>query len=296
LLVAGADSTVRDLSELLVANDGLETVRSTTSSLPSPLERIDDLLSLVGDRRLAVFLDYDGTLTPIVSRPEDAHLSDEARHVLRGLAQCVPVTIVSGRDLRDVRDLVAVEGVFYAGSHGFEIVGPDGARLDTGPGERFLPALDRAERDLRSALDGITGVAVERKRFAVAVHFRRASDADVPSAAAVVDAVAARHAGLRRTHGKRVFELRPDVDWHKGTAVRHLLTVIGLGPGRGLPMYIGDDLTDEDAFLAIAHDGVPIVVRDEPRLTFARWALDSAAEVVRFLGALRESVARESRS
>lgn len=290
LRVAGADFTVRDLSEVVMVEDERGALRPTVS-LPSALERLDELLALAGRRRLAVFLDYDGTLTPIVLRPQDARLPEEARRVLRCLAQSVPVTVVSGRDLRDVRDLVAVEGIFYAGSHGFEIAGVDGVRLDAGPGDRFLPALERAERDLREALGLIPGVVVERKRFAVAVHFRGASDEDVPRAAGIVDAVATRHRGLCRTEGKRVFELRPDIEWHKGTAVRHLMSVMGLPTGDGFPVYVGDDLTDEDAFLAIACDGLPIVVREEPRLTFARHALDNAGEVLRFLEALRRLVA-----
>lgn len=213
--------------------------------------------------------------------------------MLRDLVRSVPVTIVSGHDLDDVRALVAVEGACYAGSHGFEIQGADGARLDGGPGEAFGPVLDRAESELRAALEGMAGAAVERKRFTVAVHYRNVSEADVPRVVAAVGAVATAHPPLRRTEGKKVFELQPRIDWHKGRAVELLMRVLGCTEGRGVPLYLGDDVTDEDAFRAVAPDGVAIVVSDEPRPTYARYALENPVEVRRFLERLRTFVVGE---
>jgi alpha,alpha-trehalase len=264
--------------------------------LPSALAEAARLLPRTTGHHTCVFLDYDGTLTPIVARPEDARLDELTRCVLSDLAHRVPVTIVSGRDLRDVRALVAVDGLHYAGSHGFEIQAPDGRRIDAGPGDAFLPALDRAEADLRDALEGLAGAQVDRKRFTVAVHYRNVREGEVPRVVAAVDAVAAVHPELGRAEGKKVFELRPRIQWDKGHAVALLVEVLGCDPARDVLVYVGDDLTDEDAFRAVAPRGLAIVVSDEPRPTCARYRLRDPSEVRTFLEALREVVAGEARS
>ena len=115
----------------------------------------DEIRTLLSGRRVAVFLDYDGTLTPIVERPEDALLPAETRAAIERLAALAPVAIVSGRDLADVRRLIGIEGITYAGSHGFDVVLPDGSAHQRGT--EFLPALDAAERDLRARLASVPG-------------------------------------------------------------------------------------------------------------------------------------------
>src|SRR5262249_60058416 len=118
--------------------------------LPSALDHLPEIVPQVRDRRLAIFLDYDGTLTPIVSRPEQATLSNSTRGVLRELSDAVPVAILSGRDLDDVRRLVGLDGIVYAGSHGFDIAGPRGLRKEVGT--EFLPIIDLAEKELKEKL------------------------------------------------------------------------------------------------------------------------------------------------
>lgn len=231
-------------------------------------------------RELAVFLDYDGTLTPIVERPEDAVLAADTRSVLRALAQRHPVSIVSGRDLADVRARVAVDGLHYAGSHGFDIAGPRGNRVHEAA-LQAAPQLAAAAVEIERNTAQLAGVQVERKRFAVAVHFRRARAADAPAVEAAVDRVLARHAGLRKTGGKMIFELRPDVDWDKGRAVLWLIEALDLRDA--LPVYIGDDVTDEDAFRALAGRGLGIVVQDAPRASAAQYVLPDPAAVREFL-------------
>lgn len=241
------------------------------------------ILEATGRRRLALFLDYDGTLTPIVERPEDAALAAETRAVLRRLAQRHSVAIVSGRDLQDVRERVGIEGLHYAGSHGFDIAGPRGSHAHEAARAaepRLAAAADELERDTAK----LAGVQVERKRFAIAVHFRRARDADRDAVEAAVDRALARHAGLRKTGGKKIFELRPDVDWDKGRAVLWLLKELGLE--EALPVYIGDDVTDEDAFRALARRGVGIAVQGAPQPTAAQYTLRDPDEVRALLAGL----------
>jgi len=254
--------------------------------IPSALEHVQQI-ARPGDR-LAVFLDYDGTLTPIVSHPEDAWLSDSMRQTLQSLAARVPVAILSGRDLDDVRGRVLVDGIVYAGSHGFDIAGGGGLRRELGAA--YLPVLQTAETELREALDEIPGAQLERKHFSVAAHYRNVNENDASAVALAVDGVAARHRELRRIDGKKVYELLPRIEWDKGKAVMWLLEALGLERENVRPIYIGDDNTDEDAFRALKKRGVGILVSEQSESTAARYSLRDPAEVERFLRELRECV------
>jgi trehalose-phosphatase len=255
--------------------------------LPSALDHLLEIVPPASDRQLAVFLDYDGTLTPIVSHPEQATLSNSTRQVLRELAKVTPVAILSGRDLDDVRRLVGLDGIVYAGSHGFDIAGPRGLRKQVGT--EFLPIIDLAEKELKGKLGGIFGAFMERKRFSIAAHYRNVAESDVTKVEQAVNKVAANHGELRKIDNKKVYELQPNVDWNKGKAVLWLLKALQLDGRAVLPIYIGDDLTDEDVFRALDEHGAGIVVSKQPRLTAARSALKDPVEVERFL---RELTAR----
>jgi alpha,alpha-trehalase len=252
----------------------------------SALEHVEEI-ARSGDR-LAVFLDYDGTLTPIVNRPEDANLADSMRQVVRALAGYVPVAILSGRDLIDVRRRVEVDGIVYAGSHGFDIAGPSGLRRELGA--EYLPELDRAEKELHEALEKVPGAQLERKRFSIAVHYRSVNENDVPEVTRVVETVAARHRSLRRMNGKKVYELLPSIEWDKGKAMMWLSDTLGLDRNSVRPIYIGDDTTDEDAFRALEDDGMGILVGEQSQVTAARYSLKNPAEVERFLQEITDSL------
>jgi len=252
--------------------------------IPSALEHVQDIAG--GNRQLAVFLDYDGTLTPIVSHPEKALLSDSTRQTLQALAMQTSVAILSGRDLNDVRQRVDIATITYGGSHGFDIAGPRGLRKQVGT--QFLPKLDMIEKELGKQLAGIAGARVERKRFSIAAHYRNVNESDVPKVQRAVSEVAARHRELRRMEGKKVYELLPDIDWDKGKAVLWLLETLGLERAKVRPIYIGDDRTDEDAFRGLGQCGVGILVSEQRRPTAASYSLKDPAEVDRFL---RELVA-----
>jgi trehalose-phosphatase len=258
---------------------------SPTTEIPSALGRLHEIAPTRG-RRLAVFLDYDGTLTPIVSHPAHAVLSDSTRQAVRTLAARMPVAILSGRDLDDIRRRVDIDGIVYAGSHGFDIAGPHGVRKQVA--SELLPILDAAEKELGEKLAGIAGVLLERKRFSISAHYRQADESGVIKVTRAVNEVIACHRELRTITGKKVYELQPDVDWNKGRAVAWLLETLALEQPEVLALYIGDDRTDEDAFRVLQQRGVGIIVTEELRPTAARYALKGPAEVERFL---RELVA-----
>jgi trehalose-phosphatase len=254
--------------------------------LPSALDRRVEITERLDGRLPAVFLDYDGTLTPIVDDPAAATLPDPTRAAVVALSSRCPVAVVSGRDLADVRAMVGADGVAYAGSHGLDILDADGRRHAFG--EEFLPALDRAEEAARAAAEGVPGASVERKRFAVAVHLRRVPPERRPQVERAVKEAAARVPGLRSTGGKMITELRPDVPWDKGRAVRFLLEAMGLDRPGVAPLYVGDDETDEDAFREVREDGIGVVVRgeDDDRPTLARYSLRDPDQVREFLEGL----------
>ncbi|UCD23370.1 MAG: trehalose-phosphatase [Gemmatimonadota bacterium] len=287
LLEAGADYVVQDLGELTV--DGIEQLfLRSQSQLPSALERWSEVSELLENRKIVVFLDYDGTLTPIVERPDLATMSAPMRDALAALSRIYPTVIVSGRGREDVSEMVGLDSIYYAGSHGFDIAGPVGTSLRYEVGAQYRSALAEAAKSIGSRLADVGGVMIEDKKFSVAVHFRLAADDDIPQIEAAVDDVVAAHEPLMKTHGKRIFELRPRIEWNKGKAVLWLLEALGLDSPDTLPLYIGDDITDEDAFIALKDGGLGVIVADEPRDTHASMYLRNTDEVGQFLELLME--------
>jgi trehalose-phosphatase len=280
----GADAVVGDLAEVQV-----RTIDRRMSSLPDALASFGQLAGVVSARRPAIFFDFDGTLSPIVEQPGAAALAPGADKALHALAALYPVAILSGRDLADIRERVGIPGLWYAGSHGFEMVGPDGQYHSNETAAQAIPLLEQAADELTDQLTPIAGVVVEHKRYAVAVHYRNAA----PEAAATVTAAVhnvGNRLGLKATSGRMVAELRPDIDWDKGTTLEWIVDQMA-GQEPLLPIFLGDDLTDEDGFDAVLHDGIGIVVRhseDGDRATGARFSLENPDRVREFVERLVE--------
>jgi trehalose-phosphatase len=282
----GADAVVTDAAEITVCRGDRRI-----SALPDALQSYGQITAIVAARRPAVLVDFDGTLSAIVDDPDAATLLEGAADALKMLAAECDVVILSGRDLADVVSRVGVPGVWYAGSHGFELVAPDGTHHHNESAACAVDVLERVAAELRERFAHRDGVRVEQKRFAVAVHYRNAGPEALREVTATAHTVAQR-SGLRISHGRKAIELRPNIGWDKGKMLKWMLHRID-GPDPVVAVYIGDDLTDEDAFDAVRYDGVGIIVQhgeDGDRPSAARFALDGPEAVCEFIERLAQEV------
>ena len=243
------------------------------------------------DRVLLLF-DYDGTLTPIVPRPEDALLPNEVRGLLESLASQTRyvVGIVSGRSLEDLAAMAGIPELIHAGNHGMEI---RGAGLDFvhPKAEAARDALDNAEQSLADAVADIPGAFVEHKGLTLTVHYRAVAEelASRVEAAVTAATTAPVEVGeLRLTRGKMVIEVRPAIPWDKGRAIARIRDECGDLP---LPVYFGDDRTDEDGFRLVQDlGGIAVFVGGARQGTVALHRLESPREVAETLRLLAEDV------
>ena len=277
----GADVVLADLADVAV-----RTGDKRISELPNALTSYGQLIGITSARESMLFLDYDGTLSPIVSDPAAATLVDGAAEALELVAAVCPVAILSGRDLADIRSRVGIPGHLVRRQ---PRVRADGAGRHPSPERsgrrvRARPRAGGRRIDRRPGRD--SGVRVEHKRFAVAVHYREVAPEHVGEIVSTTHKLGRRD-GLRVTSGRMLVELRPDIDWDKGTTLAWIRDRIDPA-GALLPIYIGDDLTDEDAFDAVHFDGIGIVVghdEDGDRKTAAHFTLQSPDQVREFIAA-----------
>jgi len=239
--------------------------------------------------------DYDGTLTPIVSRPEEAVLSSGVREKLRVLAKkpAFSVGIISGRPLLETKALVGIEEIYYAGNHGLELEGP-GLKYINPIAKSAQSNIKDLARLFSEKLDNIDGVIVEDKGFSLSVHYRLVKKGEEGIVAEVFRQVTSplvQDGKIRVSSGKKVWEVRPPVDWHKGKAVETIINEITnlLKCKQLLTIYMGDDTTDEDAFSVIHRpQGWGIFVGGENPSSNADYFLNSTSEVEDFLSRLLE--------
>lgn len=285
LACIGGDAVVHTADQVRV-----RTGDRAMSALPDALAALDT--AVLGDLdHPAVFFDFDGTLSDIVDDPGAAQPVAGAADALARLAAHCPVAVLSGRDLTDVRTRVGLAGLWYAGSHGFELIDPRGQHHHNDAAAAAVPVLAAAADSLNETLGAIPGILVENKRFALAVHYRNAARDRVGEVLAAVRETGRRR-GLRVTTGREVIELRPDIDWDKGRTLGWMLDRMTAVDPVSLPLFLGDDITDEDAFDAVTErSGAGIMVRhndDGDRATAAHYALDSPSQVVEFSARLAE--------
>ncbi|XP_058104571.1 trehalose-phosphate phosphatase A-like isoform X3 [Magnolia sinica] len=251
-----------------VASDEREagTYRSWQLKYPSALSSFEQITNYAKGKRIALFLDYDGTLSPIVDNPERAFMSSAMRDAVKNVADYFPTAIISGR----CRDKGKEVKLFQ-------------------PASEFLPMIDEVFRSLVENTKGIEGAKVENNKFCASVHYRLVDEKYWPTIAQRVHDILKDYPRLRLTHGRKVLEVRPIINWDKGKAVEFLLESLGLSNcGDVLPIYVGDDRTDEDAFKVLRDGdrGYGILVSSMPKESSAHYSLRDPSEVMKFLKSL----------
>jgi len=255
--------------------------------------REEEIKKRIAKNFVYLFLDYDGTLTPIADAPCKALLPAATRGLLRELSKArgCKLAVISGRSLKEIKRIIGLEGVVYAGNHGLEIDGPK-LRFKSSVPPGFEKLVKDIKRALRDKLAGIGGIILEDKGYTLSVHYRMVHSRRAPFIRAVFREATARYLACSKIKvktGKMMLEVRPPVEWDKGRSVMWLLAK-QMSASRDksvMPVYIGDDLTDEDAFTALGSRGLTVFV-GRPGGSAARYYLKDHNDVARFLAMVRE--------
>ncbi len=243
--------------------------------------------------QILLLSDFDGTLSPIVGRPEEAVLPDDTRQVLERLAhhQKVAVAVISGRSLRDLKSRVGIQGITCAGNHGIEIEGP-WCKFVYPPAEALRPVIHQLYSILSRDLTGFEGAFVEDKGFTLTVHYRLARENRVDELRRICEETVRRlrsEGRIRTTEGKKVYEIRPGALWDKEDAMGLIMSgwSSSTGKSNSLAIFLGDDLTDEGGFKAVnGLGGITVLTGQNSRESSANYFLRSVEEVTCFLDRL----------
>ncbi len=255
--------------------------------------RLDKIKEVLRQKAVLLLLDYDGTLAPIVDSPGKALMPDRTRELLRRLSDApgCKIGIISGRSLKDLKAIVGLRGIVYAGNHGLEIEGPK-IKFESRVAPRLETVMRDIALDIRKKASGIKGVLVEDKGLTLSVHYRLVDRKDLAALKNIVSGVTGPYAAKKKISvnpGKKVYEIRPPVKWDKGKVTLWLLArqQFVFGETGVSVVYIGDDVTDEDAFKALRRKGLTVFV-GKPGDSLAQYYLKDTEEVARFLRFLTE--------
>lgn len=238
---------------------------------------------LLSSSKVELFLDYDGTITPIHKTPSETILSSDTIHILQQLIQLpnVRVTILTGRSMKDIRKFIPFENIRLVANHGFHIY-MDGNEWVHPDAESSFPKMHQLQDILLTALKSFSNVFVENKQFTLGIHYRNAAAKDTPIVKELTKKnISSFDPKLVITESKEVIEVQPPVKWGKGNAVSKILKVHPY-PHNSLKIYIGDDITDEDAFQVLKSSGITIYV-GEISETKAQYYVENVKEVLQIL-------------
>jgi trehalose 6-phosphate phosphatase len=243
----------------------------------------DGILTSLSQQRILVVCDFDGTLSPIAPTPQQAELPANTRGILRSLSVCpgVDLAFLSGREISDLKEKVGMEGATFFGNHGMQMESRDN-RWESVGAMNHRANLSSALADLRKEVGKTEGILFEDKGLTASIHWRLVSEADRLALHVAVATVASKYDDLRLTHGKSVWELRPNVNRDKGTAMRELLENTAVPSSQAI--FLGDDETDEAAFQVLS-EGVTVRV-GKPAGTFARYSATDTSDVAALLSDL----------
>jgi trehalose-phosphatase len=257
------------------------------SQLMDANTQIERLRQLLKDHQLVVFLDYDGTLTPVSPHPEEAFLTEDMRETVRKLSELVDVIVISGRNQDNVADRVNLSTVHYIGNHGLDIDQPEEEELQVKIAQA-KPAIQACREAVFQLFSSVEGVQIEPKKFTTAVHYRNVKEEEQQKVIEMTKSLVQNHPALKIITGKKVLDICPSLNWNKGQAVLWTLSTKYLRSQAVFPLYIGDDITDESAFFALPSHGMAILVGSHGSPTYADYWLKTPSEVKEFLKVLIE--------
>lgn len=250
--------------------------------LESSIKKADSILLL---------LDLDGTLSPIVERPELVKMGETAVSVLEDFLANPKITvgIVSGRSIKDLKRLIpsSLKGIILAGNHGLEIAISDNYFVHS-VALQTRPVLGRISKELKKEFQNFPGTLLEDKGLTLSVHYRLVEPERVVMAKSIFRKVTepfVKDGKIRVSEGKKVLEVNPPVSWDKGKALNWIVETLKLSAA--LPIYAGDDQTDENAFQMLKDRGISIYVGRPTELSQAKYYLEDVQEIEELLRRLR---------
>ena len=278
-------------AENIKVSEDLEEKVHFSQYIPDLFTAREKFAGALEDKIPVFFFAYDGTLTPIINDPDKAYIGDHTRSLLDDLARTYTVAAVSGRDMMDIKQFIKLDNLIYAGSHGFRISGPNDLYMIHEKAVELLPHLDAMEQELKDTVEKeIPGTYVERKHFAIAIHYRNAPPKSYRQVVQVANNLIAGDKKFKKGRGKKILEIKPALDWHKGKAIEWIMNKLEYSyPDKYVPLYVGDDITDEDGFRALSDDGIGILVGKHSQLSAAQYHLKDVNHVDEFLDYLVNS-------
>ncbi len=244
-------------------------------------------LELIKKEKSFLFFDFDGTLVPIMKNPKDCYLSDNVRESLYKLKDKIKIGIISGRDLRDLKKRVSVEGIYYSGSHGLQIEGPD-IKYTSPDAYRLKPYIDEIYSKVKSVSKRFAGALVEKKPLSFTLHYRQVENKPRKEMKRLFFDIInySRGNNIKVLNGKMIFEVLPAIDWNKGTAVSLMIKSFNK---KILPTFIGDDITDETVFSEIKDQGLTVKIGYSKK-TVAKYFLRNQTEVYKLIKIMKEGL------
>lgn len=230
-------------------------------------------------------LDFDGTIVPIKPRPQDAILTSNRRLILRKISRCKPLTlgVISGRALRDIREKIKIKGLIYAGNHGLEIAYQNQVFIYP-RAKKYVPVISKIGRELTKALKAYPETTLEKKGLSLSLHYRLLKQERVARLKKTFLQILKPYLAAQKiklTSGKKVWELRPPIAWDKGRALLWLRQ--RLSKKNIFTLYLGDDLTDEDAFCMVNKiNGISVLV-GRRKNSQAKYYLKNTQDTQKFL-------------
>ena len=271
-------------------------------------DNCDKIKKELADKNIFLFLDYDGTLTPIVKKPELAKLDSQIKKLLRKISRNCPTAIISGRPLNEIEKLVGLKNIIYSGNHGFEIetqITADDTKCHSESrkkrdnlreqsrrlpqifvqieARKIKPIIQKIRYVLEKKIKNIKGAFVENKGLTLSIHWRLVDKKNLLNLFAIIRETIRNNSRVRLTKGKKVWEIRPNIIWDKGKAVQWILSLLPTSYSL-CPIYIGDDTTDEDVF-KVLKNGITIRIRKSKK-SKARYYLKKQSEIKKLLNHL----------